>query len=94
MESCKECLHVDVCKIRHFPSLFGLTGDGCDHFKNKANLVEVDKVAQKIAEALVKAEIDCTAICKDFGRGCYWKCEKKIEHIKEWIIGVINNEKN
>ena len=41
MAECKECLHYYVCKKIHFPSLFGLTGDGCDHFKNKDYLVEV-----------------------------------------------------
>lgn len=39
--SCRDCIHEDVCKIRHFPSVFGLTGDGCPHFKNKADVVEV-----------------------------------------------------
>ena len=41
MATCKDCVHYDVCKIIHFPSIFGLTGDGCDHFKNKANVIEV-----------------------------------------------------
>lgn len=39
--SCKDSLHEDVCKIRYFPSMFGLTGDGCPDFKNKADVVEV-----------------------------------------------------
>jgi hypothetical protein len=39
--TCKECIHEDVCKIRHFPALFGLTGDGCPHSKNKAKMLEV-----------------------------------------------------
>ena len=41
MATCKDCLHYDVCKIIHFPSMFGLTGDGCDHFKNKSDFQEV-----------------------------------------------------
>ena len=41
MASCKECFHYDVCKIIHYPSLFGLTDDGCDHFKNKEDVVPV-----------------------------------------------------
>lgn len=41
MASCKECFHYDVCKIIQYPSLFGLTGDGCDHCKNKADVVEL-----------------------------------------------------
>lgn len=39
--SCKECLHKDVCNVRHFPSLFGLTGDGCSYFKNETKLLEI-----------------------------------------------------
>lgn len=39
--NCKECIHEEVCKVRHFPSLFGITGDGCNHFKGKANLLEI-----------------------------------------------------
>lgn len=35
---------------------------------------DVESIAQKIANALIKAEIDCTSICKDFGGGCYWNC--------------------
>lgn len=30
--TCKQCIHESVCKIRHFPSIFGLTGDGCERF--------------------------------------------------------------
>ena len=41
MATCKDCLHEKICKKRHFPSMFGLTGDGCDDFKNKADYVEV-----------------------------------------------------
>jgi hypothetical protein len=36
--SCKECIHENVCKVRHFPSLFGITGDGCTYFKNKTRI--------------------------------------------------------
>lgn len=49
--SCKDCLHEDVCKIRHFPSMFGLTGDGCPDFKNKADVVEVSKAAEILDDA-------------------------------------------
>ena len=41
MARCKDCVHYDVCKIIQYPSLFGLTGDGCDHRKNKADVQEV-----------------------------------------------------
>jgi hypothetical protein len=41
MARCKDCVHYDVCKIIQYPSLFGLTGDGCDHRKNKADVVEL-----------------------------------------------------
>jgi hypothetical protein len=40
-QECEDCIHEDVCKIRHFPSMFGLTGNGCPDFKNKADVVEV-----------------------------------------------------
>lgn len=49
--SCKDCIHEDVCKIRHFPSMFGLTGDGCPDFKNKADVVEVSKAAEILDDA-------------------------------------------
>ncbi len=39
--SCKECIHENVCKIRHFPSLYGVTGYGCVSFKDKTNLLEI-----------------------------------------------------
>jgi hypothetical protein len=39
--TCTECIHYEVCKRIHFPSMFGLTGDGCDHFKRSAAVVEV-----------------------------------------------------
>ena len=38
MSRCKECLCKDVCKIIHFPSMFGLTGDACEHFKPKISV--------------------------------------------------------
>ncbi len=41
MATCKECFHYDVCKIIHFPSMFGLTGDGCEHYKNKADVIDI-----------------------------------------------------
>lgn len=55
---------------------------------------DVETIAQKLATALVNADVDCVKICNNFGGGCYWKCKEKIEHIKEWIIGVIENEKD
>ena len=39
--SCKECIHENVCKVRHFPSLYGATGYGCAFFKDKTNLLEI-----------------------------------------------------
>lgn len=48
-------------------------------------------IAQKIAEALVKADVDCVKICKGFGGGCYWNCKEKVEHIKQWLVEVIEN---
>ena len=45
MASCKDCIHCDLCKDMH---IFGITdlpydcnGAICDHFKNKADVVEV-----------------------------------------------------
>lgn len=47
--TCKDCIHFDVCKIIHFPSLFGLTGDACDHFKPKSRFIELPcEVGQKV----------------------------------------------
>ena len=40
-KTCKDCIHCDVCKKRHFPSMFGLTGDGCDDFKDKSRFIEL-----------------------------------------------------
>lgn len=38
---CKKCLHESVCRIRTYPSQYGLTGDGCDHYKSKSLFVEL-----------------------------------------------------
>ena len=38
---CKNCVHGDVCRIRTYPSQYGLTGDGCDHHKDKSLCVEL-----------------------------------------------------
>jgi putative transcriptional regulator len=29
---CENCIKRDVCRIRTYPSQYGLTGDGCEHF--------------------------------------------------------------
>jgi hypothetical protein len=59
--------------------------------KNVPIMPDINNMAKKIATALVKADVDCIKICGNFGGGCYWKCEEKVEHIKQWIIEVINN---
>ncbi len=33
MKTCQNCIHVNVCRIRMFPSMYGLTGDACEHYK-------------------------------------------------------------
>ena len=40
-KTCANCIHEKVCKKRHFPSMFGLTGDGCDDFKDKSRYIEL-----------------------------------------------------
>lgn len=40
-KTCKDCIHEKVCKIRHFPSMFGLTGEDCGHFKDKSRYIEL-----------------------------------------------------
>jgi hypothetical protein len=90
---CIKCVHSYVCE--KFNANRDLQREKCEykvsHFADIDNVVEVDKVAQKIATALAKADVDCIKICGNFGGGCYWKCEEKVEHIKEWIVGVIEN---
>lgn len=39
--TCKDCIHENVCRVRHFPSLYGVTGYGCAFFKDKTNLLEI-----------------------------------------------------
>ena len=38
---CKNCIHEKVCRIRTYPSQYGLTGDACDHYKDKSLFVEL-----------------------------------------------------
>ena len=38
---CKNCVHEDVCRIRTYPSQYGLTGDGCEYYKAKSLFVEL-----------------------------------------------------
>ena len=40
-KTCADCICEDVCKIRHFPSMFGLTGADCGHFKDKSRYIEL-----------------------------------------------------
>lgn len=40
-KTCADCIYEDVCKIRHFPSMFGLTGADCGHFKDKSRFIEL-----------------------------------------------------
>jgi len=40
-KTCKDCIHEKVCKIRHFPSMFGLTGEDCGLFKDKSRYIEL-----------------------------------------------------
>ena len=49
---CKECVHESVCRIRTYPSQYGLTGDACDHFKDKSLFVEVPVKLGQICYAL------------------------------------------
>ena len=44
MATCKDCIHKKVCVILAFPEAFENTEwekEHCDHFKNKADFVEV-----------------------------------------------------
>ena len=38
---CKNCVHKEVCRIRTYPSQYGLTGDGCSEYKDKSLFVEL-----------------------------------------------------
>ena len=53
--TCKDCVHYEVCKIIHFPSMFGLTGDACKHRKPKSRFVELPcEVGQTVYEIYPK----------------------------------------
>ena len=41
MSKCENCIHNEVCRIRTYPSMYGITGDGCDHYKDKSLCVEL-----------------------------------------------------
>lgn len=41
MSKCENCIHESVCRIRTYPSQYGLTGDGCGHYKDKSLFVEL-----------------------------------------------------
>ncbi len=44
--TCKNCIHYDIC-VFHTK---GNENEKCQHFKNKADVVEIDKVAEMFAE--------------------------------------------
>lgn len=37
MKTCQNCIHADVCRIRQFPSMYGLTGDACEHYNGETD---------------------------------------------------------
>ena len=41
--TCKDCIHYDVCHF-HIDEETPMTINECDHFKNKADYVEVEKL--------------------------------------------------
>ena len=36
MITCKDCIHYDVCIRIRYPSMYGLTGESCEHFAQKS----------------------------------------------------------
>ena len=46
MATCKDCIHYDICTF----NLTGKENEKCLHFLDKADVVEVDKVAEMFAE--------------------------------------------
>lgn len=36
MATCKDCIHYDVCIRIRYPSMYGLTGEDCEHFAQKS----------------------------------------------------------
>lgn len=41
MKICQNCIHADVCRIRQFPSMYGLTGDACEHHKAETDTLHI-----------------------------------------------------
>lgn len=41
MKTCQSCIHEKVCRIRTYPSVYGLTGDACDHFQSESEYKQI-----------------------------------------------------
>lgn len=41
MATCKDCIHYDVCIRIRYPSMYGLTGEDCEEFKDKSRFIQL-----------------------------------------------------
>lgn len=80
---CKNCVHEKVCRIRTYPSQYGLTGDGCDHFKDKSLCIEIPC---KVGDTLYCANVYKKQI-NEF-KVVYFELDK----YANWFILDIDNE--
>lgn len=57
MITCKDCIHYDVCIRIRYPSMYGLTGEDCEEFKNKSRFIQLPcKVGDEVYVPAVWAE--------------------------------------
>ena len=82
--TCRDCIHYDVCTFH----LVGDEYERCMHFKNKADFVEVKKVAEILAEQC--GDYPCNLndnaewICINCDCKCSMDCwEKIVRHYGE-----------
>ena len=62
--NCNKCLHSDVCKMKQFPKLFGLTDEHCDSFKDEDLYIKLpSEVSKNNCGATNKSKGKCTKCC-------------------------------
>ena len=73
MVTCKDCLHVEVCRI------FGI--DPCPHFKNRSRFVELPDIGDYDTVSTIDEAIDhCYKIATSTDENICVEC--KAEHIR------------
>lgn len=88
--NCKNCLHHDVCKMKQFPKLFGLTGEFCDCFKDKSRYVELPlEVIKNECGAVSSSNAQCCKCCAYCDKT---ECKRRCKN-NPALCGQLNKDK-